>query len=54
MWMYHGTSDPMRAHPEELDAKALEAKLMTITSIHDNPRGTRVIIPFDKENHRLR
>lgn len=50
MWEYEGSSDLTRVHPEEFDTETLEAKHMAITSAHDNPRGTRVIVPFDKDH----
>ena len=47
MWMYSGLEDSTRIHPEDVSEDTLEKWLMGITSNKDNPRGSRMVIPFD-------
>ena len=48
MWMYSGTEDITRIHPEEIDNAMLERWLASITGNKDNPRGARRIPPLDQ------
>ena len=47
MWMYSGTNDTARVHPEEVSEKMVEQWLRSIHGNKDNPRGTRRVRPFD-------
>ena len=47
MWLYSGTEDTTRIHPEDVSEDILEKWLMGITSNKDNPRGSRRVILFD-------
>src|SRR3954465_8782461 len=47
MWMYSGTEDTTRIHPEEVEDDMLEGWLTGITRNKDNPRGARRIPPLD-------
>ena len=47
MWMYSGTDDTTRIHPEEVDEATLEGWLRGITGNKDNPRGSRKIPPLN-------
>ena len=48
MWLYSGTEDTTRIHPEEIDDATLEWWLASITGNKDNPRGARGIPPLDQ------
>ena len=48
MWLYSGTEDTTRIHPEEIDDATLERWLASITGNKDNPRGARRIPPLDQ------
>ena len=47
MWMYSGTDDTTRIHPEEVNEATLEGWLRDITGNKDNPRGARRIPPLN-------
>ena len=47
MWLYSGTEDTTRVHPEEFDDATLERWMTAITGNKDNPRGARRIPPLD-------
>ena len=48
MWMYSGTEDTTRIHPEEVEDAMLERWMTAITGNKDNPRGARRIPPLDQ------
>ena len=48
MWLYSGTEDTTRIHPEEIDDATLERWMASITGNKDNPRGARRIPPLDQ------
>ena len=48
MWMYSGTEDTTRVHPEEVEDATLERWMTAITGNKDNPRGARRIPPLDQ------
>ena len=48
MWMYSGTEDTTRVHPEEVDDATLERWMTAITGNKDNPRGARRIPPLNQ------
>ena len=48
MWLYSGTEDTTRIHPEEIDDAMLERWMVSITGNKDNPRGARRIPPLDQ------
>ena len=48
MWLYSGTEDTTRIHPEEIDDATLERWLASTTGNKDNPRGARRIPPLDQ------
>ena len=48
MWLYSGTEDTTRVHPEEVDDVTLERRMTAITGNRDNPRGARRIPPLDQ------
>ena len=48
MWLYFGTEDTTRVHPEEVDNATLERWMTAITRNKDNPRGARRIPPLDQ------
>ncbi|XBI31928.1 hypothetical protein VPH35_055446 [Triticum aestivum] len=48
MWMYSGTEDTTRVHPEEVEGATLERWMTAITGNKDNPRGARRIPPLDQ------
>ena len=48
MWMYSGTEDTTRIHPEEVEDATLERWLASITWNKDNPQGARRIPPLDQ------
>ena len=48
MWLYSGTEDTSRVHPEEVDDATLERWMTAITGNKDNPRGARRIPPLDQ------
>ena len=39
MWMYSGTDDTARTHPEEVDKEMVAQWLRSVTGNKDNPRG---------------
>ena len=47
MWLYCGTEDTTRVHPEAVDDATLERWVAAITGNKDNPRGARRIPPLD-------
>ena len=47
MWLYCGTEDETRVHPEAVDDVTLERWMAAITGNKDNPRGARRIPPLD-------
>ena len=47
MWLYSGTQDTNRVHPEEVDDATLERWMTAITGNKDNPRGARRIPPLE-------
>ena len=47
MWLYCGTEDETRVHPEEVDDVTLERWMVAVTGNKDNPRGARRIPPLD-------
>ena len=47
MWLYCGTEDTTRVHPEVVDDATLERWVAAITGNKDNPRGARRIPPLD-------
>ena len=47
MWLYCGTEDTTRVHPEAVDDATLERWVTAITGNKDNPRGARRIPPLD-------
>ena len=48
MWLYSGTEDTTRVHPEEVDDATLERWMTAITGNKDNPHGARRIPPLDQ------
>ena len=50
MWLYSGTEDTTRFHPEEVDDDTLEKWLSGMTRNKDNPRGARRVPPFDQSH----
>ena len=48
MWLYSGTEDTTRIHPEEVEDATLERWMTAITGNKDNPRGARRIPPLDQ------
>ena len=48
MWLYCGTEDTTRVHPEAVDDATLERWMTAITGNKDNPRGARRIVPLDQ------
>ena len=50
MWMYSGTNDTARVHPEEVADETVAQWLQSITGNKDNPKGSRRVAPFDTEN----
>ena len=48
MWLYSGTEDTTRIHPEEIDGVTLERWMGGIMGNKDNPRGARRVIPLDQ------
>ena len=50
MWMYSGTDDTARVHPEEVDEEMVAQWLRSITGNKDNPRGSRRVLPFDADH----
>ena len=47
MWLYCGTEDETRVHPEAVDDVTLERWMVAVTGNKDNPRGARRIPPLD-------
>ena len=47
MWLYCGTEDETRVHPEAVDDVTLERWMAAVTGNKDNPRGARRIPPLD-------
>ena len=47
MWLYCGTEDETRVHPEVVDDVTLERWMAAVTGNKDNPRGARRIPPLD-------
>ena len=47
MWMYSGSDDTARTHPEEVDEEMVAQWLRSVTGNKDNPRGAKRILPFD-------
>lgn len=47
MWLYCGTEDETRVHPEAADDATLERWMAAVTGNEDNPRGARRIPPLD-------
>ena len=47
MWLYCGTEDETRVHPEAVDDATLERWMAAVTGNKDNPRGARRIPPLD-------
>ena len=50
MWMYSGANDTARVHPEEVTDEKVALWLKGITGNKDNPRGARIVDPFDTDN----
>ena len=50
MWLYCGTEDTTRVHPEEVPSKTVALWLRSITGNQDNPRGSRRVVPFSSIN----
>ena len=50
MWMYSGSNDTARVHPEEVPDEMVALWLKSITENKDNPRGARRVDPFDADN----
>lgn len=50
MWLYLGTEDTARTHPEEVQEDTVAQWLRSITGNKDNPRGAKRILPFDAEH----
>ncbi|XBI32438.1 hypothetical protein VPH35_055891 [Triticum aestivum] len=48
MWLYSGTEDTTRIHPQEVDDVTLKRWMTAITGNKDNPRGARRILPLDQ------
>ena len=48
MWLYSGTEDTTRVHPEAVDDATLERWVTAITGNKVNPRGARRIPPLDQ------
>ncbi|XBI93162.1 hypothetical protein VPH35_030070 [Triticum aestivum] len=48
MWMYSGTEDTTRIHPEEIDGATLEQWMGSITGNKDKPQGARRVVPLDQ------
>ncbi len=48
MWLYYGTEDETRVHPEAVDDVTLERWMAAVTGNKDNPRGARRIPPLDQ------
>ena len=48
MWMYSGTEDTTRVHPEEVEDATLDRWMTAITGNKDNPRGARRIPPLNQ------
>ena len=46
MWLYCGTEDTTRVHPEAVDDATLERWVTAITGNKDNPQGARRIPPL--------
>ncbi|SPT20544.1 unnamed protein product [Triticum aestivum] len=47
MWLYRGTEDETRIHPEAANDATVERWMAAITGNKDNPRGSRRIPPLD-------
>ena len=47
MWLYCGTKDETRVHPEAVDDATLERWMDTITGNKDNPRGAKRVPALD-------
>ena len=47
MWLYCGTEDETRVHPEAVDDVTLERWMAAVTGNKDNPRGARRVPPLD-------
>ena len=47
MWMYSGSDDTARTHPEEVAEDTVAQWLWSVTGNKDNPRGARRILLFD-------
>lgn len=50
MWMHARPSDPTRVHPEDLPEKAMEENIKAVTSMRDNPHGTRRVPPNNQDH----
>ena len=50
MWLYSGSDDTARVHPEEVPPKTVAMWLKSIIGNQDNPRGARRVIPFSNDN----
>ena len=50
MWLYSGSDDTARVHPEEVPPKTVAMWLKSITGNQDNPRGARRVTPFSDDN----
>ena len=50
MWLYSGTDDSSRVHPEAADVKYVAQCLKCITGNKDNPRGSGRVLPFDADH----
>jgi hypothetical protein len=50
MWLYSGTEDTTRTHPEEVREETGAQWLRSITGNKDNPRGAKQILPFDADH----
>ena len=50
MWMYSGSNDTARVHPEEVPDETVALWLKSITGNKDNPRGARRVDPFSDSN----
>ena len=50
MWLYSGTDDTSRVHPEAAYPKYVVQCLKCITGNKDNPRGSGRVIPFDADH----
>ena len=49
MWLYEGSGDSTRVHPEDLTEKEVGAKIKAITCARDNSWGAQLVPAFHKD-----